>query len=62
MLTATAWLPNQTPMCNKKASAYLRRLTDAKKLKTPFYDKLTKTMSRLSLPSCDDKTLFPLSS
>lgn len=42
MLTATAWLPNQTPMCNKKASAYLRRLTDAKKLKTPFYDKLTK--------------------
>lgn len=42
MLTATAWLLNQTPMCNKKASAYLRRLTDAKKLKTPFYDKLTK--------------------
>ena len=42
MLTATAWLLNQTPMCNKKTSAYLRRLTDAKKLKTPFYDKLTK--------------------
>lgn len=42
MLTATAWLLNQTPMCNKKASAYLRRLTDVKKLKTLFYDKLTK--------------------
>ena len=33
MLTATAWLLNQTPMCNKKTSAYLRRLTDAKKTK-----------------------------
>lgn len=33
MLTATAWLLNQTPMYNKKTSAYLRRLTDAKKTK-----------------------------
>ena len=36
MLTATALLLNQTPMCNKKASAYLRRLTDAKKTKNSF--------------------------
>ena len=40
MLTATAWLLNQTPMCNKKKiSAYLHRLTDAKKTKkTSFYN------------------------
>ena len=41
MLTATAWLLNQTPMYKKNIR--LSSQTDGcKKLKTPFYDKLTK--------------------